>query len=221
MKKTTIISLVILLAVLFSPAISGESVRTQLIPAEAKWLVHIDVAKFAQTELRQTLENYSKNDFSSEILGIEEKIGIDFFNDISGITLIGMNHDNNEPVIAISGSLDKAHLLGLLKEEDSLKEFNYGNFLIYNWDDDGFGVFANDNLLIFSENRSGLEKVLDSFSGKGKNFSGSPLEKQIRTLSPDTFIAARAEKVAAVLGEDDDFTLHPVGRSHLVGLQDR
>jgi hypothetical protein len=204
MRKTTIIFLSFLLVALAAPGISGESLQTQLIPAEARWLIHIDVEKFAKTELKQILEKNLENDIGKEILGIEKTIGIDFFNDISSVTVIGMNHNNNEPVVAFSGNLDKSHLLGLLREEESPDEINYGDFLIYTWDDDGYGVFANDNLLIFSENRSGLEKVLDTLSGKGKNFAGTPLQKQLKTLSPDTFLVATAENISDLLGEDDD-----------------
>lgn len=204
MRKTTIIFLAFFLVALFSPGISGESLQTNLIPVEAKWFIHIDVEKFAQTELKQILEKISDNDMGKEIMGIEKMTGIDFFSDISAVTVIGMNHDNDEPVIAFSGSLDKSHLLGLLKEEEDLKEINYDEFLIYNWDEDGYGVFANANLLIFSENRSGLEKVLDTYSGKGKNFSGTSLERQLRALSKDTFLLATAENVSELLGEDDD-----------------
>ncbi len=204
MRKISIVFLAFLLVAISSPNISGESLQTKLIPAEAKWFIHIDVAKFAETELKKILEKNSDNDIGREILGIEKTTGIDFFSDISAVTVIGMNHDNNEPVVAFSGSLDKNHLLGLLKEEESLKEINYGNFLIYNWDDDGYGAFVNDNLLIISENRSGLEKVLDTFSGKANNFTGTPLQKQLTALSPDTFLVAIAENVSALLDEDDD-----------------
>lgn len=205
MRKTTIIFLPFLLVALAAPGISGESLQTKLIPAEARWLIHIDVEQFAKTELKQILEKNSENDIGKEILGIEKITGIDFFSDISAVTLIGMNQKNNEPVVAFSGSLDKSHLLGLLKEkEESPDEINYGNFLIYTLDDDGYGVFANDNLLIFSENRSGVEKVLDTISGKGKNFTGTPLQKQLRGLSPDTFLVAIAENVSEMLDEDDD-----------------
>jgi hypothetical protein len=204
MRKITIIFLAFWLAALTSPSISGESLQTELIPTEARWLIHIDVEKFAKTELKQILEKNSENDLGREIMGIEKTTGIDFFSDISAVTLIGMNHENNEPVVAFSGNLDKTHLLGLLKEEESLNKFNYGNFLIYNWDDDEYGVFANDNLLIFSENRSGLEKVLDTLSGKGKNFSGTTLQRQFRALSPDTFLIAAAGNVSDLLEEDDD-----------------
>ncbi|MFC2160057.1 hypothetical protein ACFLRW_01055 [Acidobacteriota bacterium] len=204
MRKTITIFLALFLTALAIPGISGESLQTKLIPAETKWLIHIDVEKFAQTELRQILEEKSKNDFGQEIMGIEKKTGIDFFRDISAVTVIGMNKKNKEPVVAVSGSLDKSHLLGLLKEEESANEFNYGNFLIYTWDDEGFGVFADDSLLIFSENRNGLEKVLDTFSGKGKNFSDTPLQKQLKSLSPNTFLIATADNISEMLGDDDD-----------------
>ena len=204
MRKTTIIFLAFSLVALAAPGISGESLQTKLIPAEAKWLIHIDVEKFAQTELKQILERSSGNDLGMEIMGIEKTIGIDFFSDISSVTVIGMNHNNNEPVVAFSGNLDKTHLLGLLKEEESPNEINFGNFVIYNWDDDEHGVFAGDNLLIISENRSGLEKVLDTLSGKRKNFTGTSLHKQLRTLSQDTFLVATAENISDLLGEDDD-----------------
>jgi len=204
MRKFTIIFLAFLLVTLTSPGNSGESLQTKLIPAEARWLIHIDVEKFAQTELKQILEENSENDFGKKILGISNTAGIDFFIDISAVTVIGMNHENNEPVVAISGSLDKNHLLGLLKEEESPNEIHYGDFLVYNWDDDEYGVFASNNLLIISENRSGLEKVLDTLSGKEKNFTDTPLQKQLRTISPDTFLVATAENVSDLLGEDDD-----------------
>ena len=204
MRKTTIIFLVFFLVALAAPGTSGESLQSKLIPAEARWFIHLDIEKFSQTELKQILEKNSGNDFGNEIMGIEKKTGIDFFSDVSAVTVIGMNQKNSEPVVAISGSLDKSHLLGLLKEEASPEEINYGDFLIYTWDDDGFGVFANDNLLIFSENRSGLEKVLDTFSRKGKNFSDTPLQKQLRALSPDTFLVATAENISEMLDEDDD-----------------
>ncbi len=204
MKKTTIFFLSFLLVVLAVPRISGESLQTNLIPAEAKWFIHIDVQKFAQTELKQILEENTEQEFGREIMGIEKMTGIDFFSDISAVTVIGINQNNEEPVLAFSGNLDKSHLLGLLKEEETPKEINYGDFLIYTWDDDAYGVFANDNLLIFSENRSGLEKVLDTYSGKGKNFSDTPLQRQLKTLSPDTFLVASAENISEMLDEDDD-----------------
>lgn len=206
MKRIKIIFLVFLLAAISSHAISAESLQTNLIPAEAKWLIHINIEQFAKTELKQILESMSDNDIGRRIAEIEKTTGIDFFRDISAVTMIGMNPKDSEPVVAFSGSLDKTLLLGMLKDKEVLKEMTYGDFLMYTWDGDGFGVFANDNLLIFAENRSGLEKVLDTYSGKGQNFSGTPLHKQLRASSPNTFLVAAAENISEMLNEkDDDF----------------
>jgi len=204
MKKTTIFFLSFFLVVLAVPRISGESLQTNLIPAEAKWFIHIDVQKFAQTELKQLIEDNSEHEVGRGIMEIEKVTGIDFFNDISAVTVIGINQNNEEPVLAFSGNLNKSQLLDLLKLEEEVNEINYGKFLIFTWEDDAYGVFANKNLLIFSENRSGLEKVLDTYSGKGKNFSDTPLQKEISALSPNTFLIATAENISEMLDDDDD-----------------
>ncbi len=204
MKKTSLIILTLMLVLLVSPGISGELLQSKLIPAEAKWFIHIDVQKIAQSDLKQILEENSGHDFGKEIMGMEKMIGIDFFTDISAITVIGINQKNSEPVVAISGSLDKSHLLALLKEEETPKEFNHGDFLIYNWDENEHAVFVGEDLLVFSENRLGLEKVLDTYSGKEKNFSGTSLQKQLQALSPDTLLVAIAENISEMLNEDDD-----------------
>ncbi len=201
MRKTSIVFLAFLLVAISSPNISGESLQTKLIPAEAKWLIHIDIAKFSQTELNQIIDN----NFGREIRKIEKKADIDFFNDISAVTIIGMNHDNKEPVMAFSGSMDMNHLIGLLEEEEETpEEINYGNFIIYNWDDEGYGVFAQENLLIISENRSGVETVLDTFSGKEKDFIGTPLQRQISDSALNSFLVASAGNVSDLLDEDDE-----------------
>jgi hypothetical protein len=206
MKKTKFIFsfLVIMMAALISSGMSSQSLQTNIIPAEAKWFIHIDVQKFAQTDLKQLIEDNSEQEFGRGIMEIEEVTGIDFFNDISTVTVIGLNQMNEKPVLAFSGKLDKSRLLDLIRLEEEVSEINYAKFLIYTWEDNAYGVFANENLLIFSESRKGLEKVLDTYSGKGKNFSDSPLQKEISALSPNTFLVATAENISAMLDEDDD-----------------
>lgn len=120
MKKTTIIFLSLMLLALAAPRISGESLQSNFIPAEAKWFIHIDVQKFAQTELKQLIEDNSENEFGRGIMEIEKVTGIDFFNDISAVTVIGINQNNEEPVLAFSGNLNKSQLLDLIRLEEEV-----------------------------------------------------------------------------------------------------
>lgn len=203
MKKYTIVILVSFLFVIPAALANAESLQTKLVPEEAIWLVHIDVAKFAKTQLKGILEDKTEGKFGKEIRTIEKTANIKFLDDISAVTAIGMANDE-EPVIAFSGNLNKDHLLSLLKEEETPEEIQHGEFLIYNWDDDECGVFIHDRLVLISENRYGIEKVLDSFSGKGKSISGSSLQQQLNSLSPMTFLVAAAEDVSKMIDEDED-----------------
>lgn len=204
MKKIALVILVSFVLALFPSKSSAESLQTKLIPEEANWLIHVDVEKFAKTELRDIFNDRMKNKMGKEIREIEKTADIDFFTDITAVTAIGMNSDDDEPVIAFSGNLNKAHLLSLLKEEETPEEIQHGKFLIYNWDHDEYGVFIHDRLLLISENRQGLEKVLDTFIGKGKNISATSLEPRLNALSPATFLIAAANNISGMTDDDDN-----------------
>ncbi|MGD2295243.1 MAG: hypothetical protein PVF22_05345 [Candidatus Aminicenantes bacterium] len=204
MKKLGIFAFVLMFIALSSPALSVESLQTALVPQKAKWFVHFDVAKIAKTQFKQVFIDQHDTDFEREILGIEKTVNIDFFRDITAVTAIGMNNDTDEPVIAFSGDLNKDHLIALLEEAEDPEEIEYSSFIIYCWDGDEYGVFISDRLLLISEDRYGIEKVLDSFSGKEQNISATALSTQLKTASPDTFFIAASEDVSRLVEDEDD-----------------
>jgi hypothetical protein len=206
MKKIIILSLVIFLMTVFLLSFNVESLQTSLVPQNAKWFVHIDIAKISKMQIKKYFTDKYDTDIEREILGIEKTADIDFFEDITAVTAIGFGDDRNEPVIAFSGNINKDHLLSLLKKEEVPDEIQYNKYVIYNWDGDEFGVFVNDRLVLISENRQGIESVLDSFSGKEANISSTSLRSHLDKLSADTFFLAAADDILGMIGdEDDDF----------------
>jgi len=203
MKKIIIISLVLFLMTVFLLSFNVESLQTSLVPETAKWFVHIDVAKLANTQFTKMFSENYDSDIGREILGIEKTANIDFFKDITAVTAIGMDEGKGEPVIAFSGNLNKEHLLSLLKKE-TYDEIQFDNFLIYNWDGNEYGVFVNDRLLLIGESEEGLKKVLNTYSGKEANILTTSLESKLKSISPDTFILAVADDILGMFDEDDD-----------------
>lgn len=202
MKKISVLVLTLFLIAIVSPAFSTEALKKNLIPEDAKWVVHIDVEKFAKTQLKEVFMEKSHFPLEREILGIEKTANINFFEDITAVTIIGMIKDE-EPIIAFSGNLNKDHLLGLLKKEEP-EEIQHGQFLIYSWGSDDCGTFINDRLLLISENRHDLEKVLDTFAGKAKSISGT-LDSKLKSVSPHAFIFVAAENISEMVEDEDDF----------------
>ncbi len=202
MKKFSVLVLSLFLIAVISPVFSTEGLKKNLVPEEAKWVVHIDVEKFARTQFKEVLMKKSHYPLEREIFGIEKAANINFFEDITAVTIIGMINDD-EPVIAFSGNLNKDHLLGLLKEEKH-EEIQRGQFLIYKWGGNDYGTFINNRLLLISENKYSLEKVLDTFAGKAKSISGT-LDSKLKSVSPHTFIFAAANNISEMVKDEDDF----------------
>ena len=94
MKKSIILGIALLLIVGSSLALGAEALQKNMIPGKAKWFIHIDVQKLAQTKLKDVLLGTSGSDFSREISEIEETAQISFFEDISAVTAVGMGMED-------------------------------------------------------------------------------------------------------------------------------
>jgi hypothetical protein len=63
---------------------------------------------------------------------------------------------------------------------------------------DEFGAFVNDGLIVFSENREAVEKVLDTAAGKTKSFASSKLHAAFKDVSSGTFLSGVVEDLAGL-----------------------
>lgn len=202
MKKYVLLILILFLAAITAPAFAAAPLQTNLVPEKAAWFIHLDVQAFAKTQLKREWFDKQMNDFKDEIAEIERVGQIDFFRDIAHVTVINMG-DDDDAVVALSGKLKKNHLVSLLKKEESPSEMDYGQYLIYHWDDE-YGTFVNDSLLMISEAETSLKAVLDTVSGKMKDISATALASQLKTLVPGNFLTAASVKLNDMI-EDDDF----------------
>ncbi len=202
MKKYVLLILILFIIAITAPAFAAAPLQTSLVPEKAAWFIHLDVQTFAKTQLKREWFDKQMNDFKDEIAEIERVGQIDFFKDITHVTVISMG-DDDDTVVALTGKLKKNHLISLLKEEENPSEMDYGQYLIYHWDDE-FGTFVNDSLLMISEAEASLKAVLDTVSGKMKDISGTALASQLKTLAPGNFLTAVSVKLNEMI-EDDDF----------------
>jgi hypothetical protein len=202
MKKYVVLVLIMFLMMLTAPALQSALVQTSLVPEKAAWFIHLDVQKFARTQLKREWFDKVINDFKGEISEIENMAQIDFFKDVTNVTVIGMGEDD-DTVVALSGKLNQDRLLFLLEEEENPRQMNYDKYVIYSWNDE-YGVFVNDSLLMISESEVSLKGVLDTISGKMKDISSTVLASQLKALSPENFLTAVSVKLNDMI-DDDDF----------------
>jgi len=196
-KKSMLLIAALVLAalVLIVPAWPG-TVPTSIVPEGARWVAHVDMEKFLATKLYEYLEKDGRFEIKSRDLN--RWLKIDVPKDITGLTIFGLEPGEKQAVFAVAGKFDKAGLLALLNLAEDHKEIPYGAFTLYSLGSDEFGAFVNDGLIVFSESREAIEKVLDTAGGKAKNFASSKLNAAFKDISSGAFASGVVADLAGL-----------------------
>jgi hypothetical protein len=186
-KRTASVAGVLLALALAVPAFPG-TIPSSVVPEGARWVAHLDMEKFVSTKLYEFLEK--DGTFEVKSRDVDRWLKIDPAKDITGVTVFGFEPGGKgQIVIAVAGKFDKARLLTLLDLAEDHAETPYGAYTIHTTGGDGYGAFVNDGLIVLSENRMAVEKVLDTAGGKLKSFAGSPLSATLKDVPATAFLS--------------------------------
>lgn len=216
MKKTIIILTAILLTLFFGTLANASSLQKSIIPAEAKWVIHFDMEKFASSQIYNFLmENEITAEIREKNAELSKKFNINFFEDIAAVTVYGIKKEK-QTTVCISGNFDKDHLLTILKAETEYKEIPYGKYTIYNWDKHEYGVFVDSHLFLISGNEETIQNALDVISGKKANVSSSPVMSDLKEIPKEAFLMAYASDISSLANNGKGpFVLNKTGMGHL------
>lgn len=205
MKKALTITLTILMALLLSTVARAETLKKNIVPEDASWVIHLD------------LEQLLGSRFFTHLMGAEEwaevesknaqfakKFRINLLKDLKAVTVYGKGHDEETAVACITGRFDKDHLLDLLGMSDEHKEIPYGNYTMHNWDGDEYGAFVGNNLVVITKTEAGLKHALDVISGKAENITGSAAGDILDRTPSDSLLTAVARNISELLDREKD-----------------
>jgi hypothetical protein len=185
------------------------------VPAEAQWAVYIDMQKLTSSSMFKALVGEGE---MAKIQGktdeIFTKLRIDPMKDLKGVTVFGLGKEDEEAVVALSGKFDRAHLIGLIKAETTHQEIPFGKYTIYKWEDDEFGAFAADDLVLLGENEQAIKSALETLEGRKKD-AVPPLLARAFKESPDALLVFGVNNVSGLIGEHDS----PVILSKMKGAE--
>ncbi len=202
MNKGIVIVVTILLAVFFCCQLMAATIQKSIIPAEAAWMIHFDLERFASTQIGEhLLSEEGSSELKKKNAQFRKKYQIDLLKDIDGITLFGFGAGEERLVACLRGNFNQKYLLGLLEAEDSHREIPYGKYTIHNWDDDEYGVFADEHLALIGPDEDALKLTLDVIAGKKENISSSPMNAYLKEIPSDAFFAALVNDISSLAKE--------------------
>ena len=179
--------LIVCLAVLLgiSRTAQAEPVNLKQVPADAKWLAHIDVDAVRASTVYQKIEAKCM-EMHKEIAGQLDMargiIGMDPRKDLHGITMYGKELGKPTGVLIVHAKVDPAPLLRMSVLAPDHKVTKYGAYELHSWvvkchghAFPGAGAFHKSEGIVIASCVEELKAALDLLDGKGASVSSSSL----------------------------------------------
>jgi hypothetical protein len=179
----------------------SEPVELKQVPADAKWLIHVDVdamreATVIQKAYHKCMEMHK--DAQKHFDKVREMLGLDLKKDLHGITIYGKDLDRHHGVVIVHADVDQKLLLEKAQKAPEHKVAKYGSFEIHSWthkhgkqSHTAFGTFFKSNVLVLAGCDKAIQAALDVLDGKSPGITDekSPLGGR---LAPGAILIVRA-----------------------------
>jgi hypothetical protein len=162
--------LAVVLALLPALSAQGEVFDPATVPANAKWVLHLDADSTRTSQLWKLLEprlasNPKYNEF---VAASRAYAGAEFPRDLHGLTVYGTGFDESSAVVLISATVDQARVTDLLQMGAGEVPKTQGARQVFNWQDEKgqqFGAFGAGRFVI-ARNEKNLHGALDVLEEK-------------------------------------------------------
>jgi hypothetical protein len=147
-------------------------------PASAKWLMHLDIERFAPSQTCALLmADQNRNGRLQQQLAVyRQMLGIDPLKDLKHLTLYGEQLAGNRGAALLSGSLNSNTILARLRSHSGYATRKLGSRTIHTWPGPDAGAemcacfFARD-LLVVASDEAMLRGALDVLNGKAASLA--------------------------------------------------
>lgn len=182
-----VLTVFVLTAVGLVPASRADELAVR-VPADAKFLLHLDVQAFRATALGGKLIDLAKSKAEQELSAgarqdkpagldkIHEMLGFDPFTDIHEIFISASSYERPEQAVLVSIAMGKStgNLEGLILALPGYAAEEYGKYTIHSASpDQGTQVFGaihtnakGDNTILLAAQRKPITQLLDQLEGK-------------------------------------------------------
>ena len=183
----------------------AEPLDLKQVPAEAKWVSHVDVDTLRASIVVQ--KAYQKcldmhKDAAEKMDMVCSIVGMDPRKDLHGITAYGKDTNKEHGVLIVHADVNQALLLALVAKAPDHKATTYDAYELHSWTQKCCkkgphavtGVFYRPNIMVFAGCVEAVKSALDVLDGKASGITGrgSPLAGP--TL-PGTIFLARASAI--------------------------
>jgi type II secretory pathway component PulC len=194
----------ILLIACSVPAYAGP-LQLKAVPAEAKWVAHIDVDAMRSSEVIQRFyDECIKGRAPAGFLDIVvQQCGLDLRKDLHHVTMYSTKIADGHGVLVVKAKMDEAKLLAKAKKAPNHRSMTYRDYEIHTWthrkpgkERQFAGAFQDEGVLVFASSVELLKSALDVLDGRSDSLHGTdtPLAEKVPA---GTMFLARAAGISS------------------------
>ena len=151
----------------------ADPFEAKTVPADAKWVVHLDVDAIAASAFWPLIEQKINADTNLQngLQQFEMMAGMMVPQDLHAVTLYGRGFDGADVVIIAKARANQRQLLTMLQANPSFASAPHGSHQIISWEDKGkviHGAFFSSDRAVIAQSNENVGKALDILDGKGE-----------------------------------------------------
>jgi hypothetical protein len=183
-------------------AAMASPVPKNQIPADAKWIVHLDAEQFMQGKVGSYLvEEFLKPHAAEMKEKLKQEVGIDLdIKQLMAVTAYGTGYrpqEDDTGLVMVRTSLDVVKALDAVMARNSpqlkLEKIESPGSPLYRFQEHGYLAVPSSGLLLVARQRAAIDRGLEVMAGRGENLTGSTAFQEYPDTSFGFFFLALAE----------------------------
>ena len=154
-----------------SAAAMAEAFDAKTVPADAKWVLHVDGLALQKSAVWPMIQQRLDSDpnIVQKIREFRAITKISFPQDFFSLTIYGTSLEEKESVVIVRARADQQQLLNLLQLNPGYAAEAFGTHDVLSWEDNGkvmFGAFADADTAVISQSKQNVQNALSVRDGK-------------------------------------------------------
>ena len=127
-------SFVVALGVVTTPPTAAAPLDPARIPADAKWVIHVDYEALSGSELMETFRDKRPKLANRARRWMQERYGIDPREDLKGLTLFSDTYKSHSGAAILRASYDRAKVESDVLSKPKVKTTKWQDYTLYTWE---------------------------------------------------------------------------------------
>jgi len=157
----------------------GAPLDTKQVPADAKWVVHLDVDAMRDSALvRMAYDNGMEHAEAIEKHAEQfcSLLGINPEDDLHGLTVYGKQFNDEQIVLIVSADLNQVMLVQRVLGAPGHSSQKHGQYELHTWSGghgSATGAFFKPGVMVLARSEADVANALDTLDGKSPSLAGN------------------------------------------------